>query len=63
MKWRAPVIAFTTGAAVLGSALGAGRLVEDVQVSKRGEEATITVELACPMRLASDARAPEGMLV
>ncbi|HXR41821.1 MAG TPA: hypothetical protein VN738_05390, partial [Acidothermaceae bacterium] len=51
------------GAAVLGSAVGAGRLVEDIQVSKRGEQATVTVELACPMRLASDARAPEGTLV
>ena len=48
---------------MLGSALGAGRLVEDIQVSKRGEQATITVELACPMRFASDARTPEGMVV
>jgi tetratricopeptide (TPR) repeat protein len=53
----------TAGAVVLGSALGAGRLVEDIQVSKRGEQATITVELACPMRFASDARTPEGMLI
>ena len=56
-------MAVTAGAGVLGSALGAGRLVEDIQVSKRGEQATVTVELACPMRFASDARAPEGMLV
>ena len=63
MKWRAPLFAFTAGAAVAGSAFGAGRIVEDIQVSKRGEQATITVELACPMRFASDARAPEGTLV
>ncbi len=61
MKWRSLLLGLTVGAAVLGSALGAGRLVEDIQVSKRGEQATITVELACPMRFASDARAPEGL--
>jgi len=48
---------------VLGSALGADRLVQDIQVSKRGEQATITVELACPMRFVSDARAPDGPVV
>ena len=63
MKCRARVVVLTAGAAVLGSALGAGRLVDDIQVSKRGEQATITVELACPMRFASDARSPEGVLV
>ena len=63
MSWAARVLLSTAGAVVLGSALGAGRLVEDIQVSKRGEQATITVELACPMRFASDARTPEGMLI
>jgi hypothetical protein len=64
MSWAARILISTAGAAaVLGSALGAGRLVEDIQVSKRGEQATITVELACPMRFASDARTPDGMLV
>ena len=63
MKRRSRAVVSIAGAAVLGSAVGAGRLVEDIQVSKRGEQATVTVELACPMRLASDARAPEGTLV
>jgi tetratricopeptide (TPR) repeat protein len=63
MKRRSRAIVFAAGAAALGSALGAGRLVEDIQVSKRGEQATVTVELACPMRFQSDARSPEGLLV
>jgi tetratricopeptide (TPR) repeat protein len=63
MNRRSRVIVLIAGSAMLGSALGAARLVEDIQVSKRGEQATITVELACPMRFASDARSPEGMLV
>jgi hypothetical protein len=63
MSRTARVLASIAGAAVLGSALGADRLVEDIQVSKRGEQATITVELACPMRFASDARTPEGLVV
>jgi tetratricopeptide (TPR) repeat protein len=64
MKSLSRIAAFLVAVAgVLGSALGAGRLVEDIQVSKRGDQATITVELACPMRFASDARAPDGMLV
>jgi len=63
MKRRSRAVVSIAGAAVLGSAVGAGRLVEDIQVSKRGEQATVTVELACPMRLASDARALEGTLV
>ncbi len=63
MSWAARALLSTVGAVVLGSALGADRLVEDIQVTKRGEQATITVELACPMRFASDARAPEGTLI
>ena len=57
---------FVAGAVVLGAALGAlgaERLVDDIQVSKRGEQATITVELACPMRFTSEVRTQEGMLL
>jgi tetratricopeptide (TPR) repeat protein len=66
MKLRSRVVCFIAGAAALGAApgaLGAGRLVDDIQVSKRGEQVSITVELACPMRFASDARTQEGMQV
>jgi hypothetical protein len=54
------------GALVTIAALGAhaaGTLIEDIQVSKRGEEATITVELACPMRFQSDVRTQQGVLL
>jgi hypothetical protein len=63
MSWAARILVSSAGAAMLVSAYGAGRLVEDIQVSKRGEQATITVDLACPMRFASDVRTPEGTLV
>ena len=66
MKWVPGSTCFIAGAVVLAAAPGAfaaGRLVDDIQVSKRGEQATVTVELACPMRFASDARTQEGMLV
>jgi len=66
MKCVSRAIRFLACTAALGAAfdaLGAGRLVEDIQVSKRGEEATVTVELACPMRFMSEARTQAGMLL
>ena len=66
MKRISRSVPFVAGAVMLGAvsgALAAGRLVDDIQVSKRGEQATVTVELACPMRFTSDARTEEGMLV
>jgi hypothetical protein len=56
-------VATALAVVVAPGALAAGKLVDDIQVSKRGEEATITVELACPMRFTSDARAEDGALV
>jgi hypothetical protein len=41
----------------------AGQFIEDIQVSRRGEEATIRIELACPMRFTSDVVTPAGVLV
>ncbi len=49
------------GAALQAGA--AGVFIEDIQVSKRGDEATVTVELACPMRFQSDARTAQGILL
>jgi tetratricopeptide (TPR) repeat protein len=46
-----------------GQALAAGQFVEDVRVSRRGDEATITIDLACPMRFRSDVVTPEGVLL
>jgi hypothetical protein len=43
--------------------LGAGQFIEDIQISKRGDEATIAIELACPMRFRSDVVSPAGVLV
>jgi tetratricopeptide (TPR) repeat protein len=48
---------------VCGGALAQNRLIEDIQVSKRGEEATITIELACPMRFQSDVPTEQGILL
>jgi tetratricopeptide (TPR) repeat protein len=45
------------------TAAAAGEFVEDVRVSRRGEEATIAIELACPMRLQSDVMTPSGVSV
>lgn len=42
------------------AAVGAGQFVEDVRISRRGDEATVTIALACPMRFRSDAAAPGG---
>jgi tetratricopeptide (TPR) repeat protein len=55
----AAVIAFT-GVRV---ALAAGVFIEDIQVSKRGEEATVTISLACPMRFRSDVKTSAGALL
>jgi hypothetical protein len=41
----------------------AGELIEDIQVSRRGDEATITIELTCPMRFQSDVVTPAGVLL
>lgn len=46
-----------------GPAAAAGQFIEDIQVSRRGVEATITVELACPMRFRSDVVTPAGVLI
>ncbi len=53
------------GAAALcsGVAGAAGQFIEDIQVSRRGEEATITISLACPMRFRSDVFTPAGVLL
>ncbi len=46
-----------------GAALAAGVFIEDIQVSKRGEEATVTIDLVCPMRFQSDVNTQAGVLV
>ena len=55
----AAVIAFTGGRV----ALAAGVFIEDIQVSKRGEEATLTINLSCPMRFRSDVNTSGGALL
>ncbi len=45
------------------AALAAGMFIEDIQVSKRGDEATVTINLACPMRFQSDVNTPAGVLL
>ena len=46
-----------------GAVQAAGRFIEDIQVSKRGDEATVAIELACPMRFRSDVVTPAGVLL
>ena len=58
-----PFAACTFAALAAPGAHAAGKLIEDIQVSKRGEEATITVELACPMRFRSDVPTQQGVLL
>jgi tetratricopeptide (TPR) repeat protein len=43
--------------------VAAGQFIEDIQVSRRGEEATIVIELACPMRFQSDVVTPAGVVI
>lgn len=60
--WRSAVC----GAALLIACSGAfaqNRFIEDIQVSKRGDEATIAIDLACPMRFQSDVRTQQGILL
>ena len=62
----------TRGVAAFGVAMcllsanavqAAGQFIEDIQVVKRGDEATIVIELACPMRFQSDVVTPAGVLL
>jgi tetratricopeptide (TPR) repeat protein len=43
--------------------LAAGTFIEDIQVSKRGDEATVRIDLGCPMRFQSDVNTPAGVLL
>ena len=47
----------------LRSAFAAGQFIEDIRISRRGDEATISIELACPMRFQSDVLTPAGVLI
>jgi hypothetical protein len=44
-------------------AWAAGQFIENIQVARRGDEATISIELACPMRFRSDVMTPAGLIV
>ena len=55
----AAVIAFSAARV----ALAAGVFIEDIQISKRGDEATVTIDLACPMRFQSDVSTQAGVLI
>jgi hypothetical protein len=64
--WRgafAAVASAMAAVALSGSALAAGQFIEDIQVSKRRDEATVTVGLACPMRFQSDASTQGGAVL
>jgi tetratricopeptide (TPR) repeat protein len=55
----AAVVAF----AAARVALAAGLFVEGIQVSKRGDEATVAISLGCPMRFQSDVSTSAGALL
>ena len=66
MKRRPPIIGCFVALCVLAFArvaFAAGVFVEDIQVSKRGDEATVTIGLACPMRFRSDLATQGGALL
>jgi len=45
------------------STQAAGRFIDDIRVSRRAQEATISIELACPMRFQSELSTEAGMLL
>jgi len=49
--------------ALVGPVHAAGQFIDDIQLSRQGDEATITIELACPMRFQSDVVTPAGVLL
>ncbi len=55
------VLAVVLGAP--GPARAAGRYVEDILLSRSGGEATIQIDLGCPMRLASDLATDAGSVI
>ncbi|HVY65616.1 MAG TPA: SPOR domain-containing protein [Gammaproteobacteria bacterium] len=67
MRLRQRAIRLLTAAALalpaVRAASAAGVFVEDIQVSKRGDEATIAISLACPMRFRSDMSTQAGALL
>jgi hypothetical protein len=60
---RAATLAGVVWFVASGALHGAGQFIEDIQVSRRGDEATVTIELACPMRFRSDGVTPAGVLL
>jgi tetratricopeptide (TPR) repeat protein len=54
--WLGSALIFTTAAAQ-------DRFVEDVQISRSGNEAEIVIQLACPMRFQADVAMNAGILV
>jgi tetratricopeptide (TPR) repeat protein len=59
----AAALTAVVGVVATPAALGAGQFIEDIQVSRRGDEATVLIDLACPMRFRSDVVTPAGVLI
>ena len=62
---RTPVIITVLFAAYAVPALAsaAGEFIEDIQVSRSGDTATVRFDLACPMRFQSDLATAAGALI
>ena len=45
------------------SASAQGQFIEDIRVSRQGDEAELTIEMACPMRFVSDVATTAGVLI
>jgi SPOR domain len=56
-RWLAAGIA----AALTSQALAAGQFIEDIRISRVDDEATIVIDLACPMRFQSDMATSGGI--
>jgi hypothetical protein len=54
-------VAIFCGCAV--AAVAQDRFIEDVQISRTGNEATVLVQLGCPMRYVSDTLTSEGLML
>jgi hypothetical protein len=48
---------------LLGPASAAAQLIEDIRVTRSGNMATVTIDLACPMRFQSDIPTGDGLML
>ena len=63
MRTAVVITVFVAAFAVPAAANAAGEFIEDIQVSRSGDTATVRFDLACPMRFRSDLATEAGALI